>query len=376
MLDLLINSVTVFRILVIGGFLLILPRTTRRGLLFGSYVGEAVCSSAAARRLVRAWYQAVLGVSLASLLVAAGLVVAGRALAGNRVSLLVMLIAAAVIYLRFHYAARRLVPSDAARPNAGAPPIADAPEARQWSDEPRFLALPVTTLVLCLIAGAATFVFAALSYPDLPAMIPSHAGASGQPDAWYPKSLVSVMTMPLWALLFGPWMAVFGLLAARAKRSLRLGDDRSVLAQNRFRAAFVRLICGSALLATAVFAWISVQLIRIGLGRATALGPGFWWLAGLAVFFAVAYQVRLLVHYGQGGALIEDAGAPLTDGLADNRRWLLGIFYVDRDDPAIMIEERFGLGYTVNLGNPAAIAITAGFLATLGVLMALAFAAG
>ncbi len=70
------------------------------------------------------------------------------------------------------------------------------------------------------------------------------------------------------------------------------------------------------------------------------------------------------------------AGAPLTDGLADNRRWLLGVFFVDRDDPSIMIEERFGLGYTVNLGNPAAIAITAGFLATLGVLMALAFAAG
>ncbi len=368
-MDLLINSVTVFRILLIGGFLMVLPRTTRRGLLFGCYVGEATGAGAADGRLIRSWRRGVLLIALAGLLVGAGFVVAGSPLAGNRVTALVTLVAAAGLYLRFHYAARRLAPSETSRPA----PVAAAPLV---PDKHRSLALPSATFVLCLIAGAATFACAALSYAQLPDMIPSHAGAAGQPGAWYAKSFASVMTMPLYALLFGPWIAVFGLLAARAKRSLRLGDDRSVLAQNRFRSGFVRLVCGGALLSTAIFAWISVQLIRIGLGRTGTLGAGFWWLCGLSLLFVLAYQVRLLVYYGQGGALLEDASAPLTDGLADNRRWLLGIFYVDRDDPSIMVEERFGLGYTVNLGNPTAIAITAGSLATFGVLIALAFAAG
>ena len=41
----------------------------------------------------------------------------------------------------------------------------------------------------------------------------------------------------------------------------------------------------------------------------------------------------------------------MTNGLADNRRWILGTFYVNHEDPSIMVEHRFGLGYTLNLGN-------------------------
>jgi uncharacterized membrane protein len=34
-------------------------------------------------------------------------------------------------------------------------------------------------------------------------------------------------------------------------------------------------------------------------------------------------------------------------------RWILGIFYFDRNDPAMFIEKRFGIGYTMNMGRPA-----------------------
>lgn len=68
--------------------------------------------------------------------------------------------------------------------------------------------------------------------------------------------------------------------------------------------------------------------------------------------------------YGQGGALLErgTAETPLTNGLADNTHWVLGLFYVDRADPSIMVEKRFGIGYTFNCGNRTAVLIVGGFL--------------
>ena len=79
-------------------------------------------------------------------------------------------------------------------------------------------------------------------------------------------------------------------------------------------------------------------------------------------------SLYIAVRYGQGGARLErGAGnAPLTNGLADNRYWVLGSFYVNHEDPAILVEHRFGLGYTLNLGNWKAVTF---FVAFIGLLM-------
>ena len=63
-----------------------------------------------------------------------------------------------------------------------------------------------------------------------------------------------------------------------------------------------------------------------------------------------------VMRMGQGGARMESgsAEAPLTGGLADNTRWILGVWYVNPADPAVMVESRFGIGYTMNLGNRVA----------------------
>ena len=60
---------------------------------------------------------------------------------------------------------------------------------------------------------------------------------------------------------------------------------------------------------------------------------------------------------------VGSAEAPLTNGLADNSYWRLGIFYVNREDPSILVEERFGIGYTTNWGNWKAVAIFGTYLA-------------
>lgn len=36
----------------------------------------------------------------------------------------------------------------------------------------------------------------------------------------------------------------------------------------------------------------------------------------------------------------------------DDRYWIGGIFYNNPDDPAVLVPKRYGLGWTVNFGNP------------------------
>ena len=38
--------------------------------------------------------------------------------------------------------------------------------------------------------------------------------------------------------------------------------------------------------------------------------------------------------------------------LDDDRYWKLGVFYFNREDPSIMVNKRFGIGRTMNFGNP------------------------
>ena len=43
--------------------------------------------------------------------------------------------------------------------------------------------------------------------------------------------------------------------------------------------------------------------------------------------------------------------------------WHAGIFYVDREDPALFVPKRIGIGYTFNFGNPRAIALACAVVA-------------
>ena len=89
--------------------------------------------------------------------------------------------------------------------------------------------------------------------------------------------------------------------------------------------------------------------------------------------FVIQRLLRIFRKQGQGGAFqeIASANAPLEGGLADNSHWVWGLFFVDREDPSIMVEKRFGFGYTFNYGNPLAVMVVAIFLALmLGLIVA------
>jgi len=65
-----------------------------------------------------------------------------------------------------------------------------------------------------------------------------------------------------------------------------------------------------------------------------------------------AAGLKRTVDTGQGGARFMATGrGPIGDRTAD-ARWIGGLLYFNPADPALLVEKRMGIGWTVNFGNP------------------------
>jgi uncharacterized membrane protein len=348
----------------IGGMFLLYPRFARRGLLFGVYVGEQVWAGGEAREITQSWYRAMIAWLVIALLAAIALsrVVPAAILIGPFP--LALATGFVVLYLRAYFRARRFAVDTS-------PPAVAIVETRPEG----FPVLPSLALAAGLIGGTIAVVYAAIHYPDLPARVPTHFGVSGAPDAWRPKSLSSVMLLPLLTLLVGVGLGVISIFTARAKRAVRYPHTEiSLQAQMRFRRAVTRMISTVSLLIAVMLTLMTVATIRVGLGLARAIPWPILGLAAALVAVAIGGSIYIGLRYGQGGARLERqaAFASLTNGLADNRHWVLGHFYVNRDDPSFLVEDRFGLGYTLNFGNRKAVVAFVGFVAAILALVAAA----
>jgi uncharacterized membrane protein len=93
----------------------------------------------------------------------------------------------------------------------------------------------------------------------------------------------------------------------------------------------------------------------------------------LVPLLIVTISLIALARMGQGGGASSASGAVVGDRTPD-RDWIWGTFYVNRNDPAIFIERRFGLGYTLNFGRPGAWLILGSSLLGMVVVALLAIA--
>ncbi|WP_300386247.1 DUF5808 domain-containing protein, partial [Clostridium sp.] len=64
---------------------------------------------------------------------------------------------------------------------------------------------------------------------------------------------------------------------------------------------------------------------------------------------AIAFIIGFIA-IGQGG---RNLSKEENDNLYknDDQKWILGMFYFNKNDPAFMIEKRVGVGYTLNFAN-------------------------
>ncbi len=166
----------------------------------------------------------------------------------------------------------------------------------------------------------------------LPDPYPIHWTTGLEPDAWVPRTPLHVYG--LLGLLTGATaltaILCWGLLFwARRRQLTRRADSTTTL-------AIVVMLC-------AEYAMAAMAMLPLGV---SAHGTD------LAIFIAIAAASIFLIVTGRGG-VSEDAGGldVMASDPSPDDAWKLGLFYFNPGDPALFVEKRFGIGWTINLGH-------------------------
>jgi uncharacterized membrane protein len=349
-------------VLVVGALMCSAPAVSRPTVQFGVRVPRERAGAAIIRRERRAYYwrTAAIGVCCA----VAAVTVGGH---GSwwlpRIILLLELAAG----LGCFWVARRKIAAVKNADNWFAGLRQTIVTDTSWrTDPPRF---PVRWLMPALAVMAATAAVGALRYPGLPAHIVTWSGHRVLKSALI--ILVVVGQLYVTALCSGILLIVY-----RSRPDIEAADAAaSMLRYRRFLAAFTRVLLTMVALVDTVLLLVALrdwQVYRFsGAGRVMSALPA---TAGVLLLAAVALRV------GQGGWRLNGnvrGLAPATGGDRDDDRfWKAGLLYVNRDDPALIVAARFGAGWTLNFGNPAAWLIIAGIIAAWTGLAVIGAAAG
>ncbi|HXO50875.1 MAG TPA: DUF5808 domain-containing protein, partial [Mycobacterium sp.] len=91
----------------------------------------------------------------------------------------------------------------------------------------------------------------------------------------------------------------------------------------------------------------------------------------LPILVAVVVAVVVLARNNLAGDEAEEVtGMTHRD---DDMYWRGGLFYVNPEDHTLVVPRRFGLGWTLNFGNPTAAMLLAAVVALIGLVITVRF---
>lgn len=193
-------------------------------------------------------------------------------------------------------------------------------------------------------------------YGSMPEEIPVKFGMGGDVTTYIHKSPLSASFPALIAIFIDGFLAFSHWTMLRSKKYADpAAPAQSAWAYAMFLHAQTILIVVSGVLLGGVALSIALSFVGIlTIGQAAAVSL-------VLILMVAAMSMVVSVVYGQNGSrLIASASTTSDVILRDNDRfWKLGIFYVNSEDPALFLPERFGIGWTINWGRPAALGILA-----------------
>lgn len=188
-------------------------------------------------------------------------------------------------------------------------------------------------------------------WDDIPARFPIHWDFNGVANGWAHKNFAGVFGILLGGAVLCAMLLMMNVLILHATRQIS-ARGAAAERESRFRRTQVGVVLGSEYFLALLMAGCAL----LPLLNAESINGMMGGILALSLAF-VTIVIVVLAHTGQGGerlapeAAATEAAAPVGDRTSD-ACWKAGIFYVNRDDPAVLVEKRFGLGYTLNFGNP------------------------
>ena len=118
----------------------------------------------------------------------------------------------------------------------------------------------------------------------------------------------------------------------------------------------------AALLVSGIVITASIAIMPLAFAGVVTSDQSFVALIVIIVG-AILPNLAVPLVYGQAGSrLLRRMTAAGELAFDDDDRWRLGLFYVNREDPSVVVPRRFGVGWAMNWGNPRAWALVAAFV--------------
>lgn len=216
-----------------------------------------------------------------------------------------------------------------------------------------------------LIIPLLTLLITIIEYKNVPNPFPIHYNAEGIPDSLiYKEGFQGIFYLFIMPVLFQVGMillfAVMNKYAINGKVDINSGSVETIKTQRKIFKKFnsklmyllvieINILMFLTQLVT-IYSW-SVNLIMI---------PSLIIIFGTTIVYGLkAYKL------GQGGKNIKLNKELANESIEkseiyrdDDKYWILGSFYYNKNDPSIFVEKRVGVGWTVNVATPIGIILT------------------
>ena len=192
-------------------------------------------------------------------------------------------------------------------------------------------------------------IFSLLHYEQIPDKIAVHWGPSGEADSWRSKTYFTALSLPLIMLMMQCMM--WGIVDSIKRSAIKLAVNRKAesledqLKSRKYMSWSLMLVSYTL---TILFTVLQLSNIYPSIAEGNKLLPLFilYLVIILGSLLAYAWKKRQLRVKFE-----ENIDSKVMD-LDDDRFWKGGLIYMNKQDPSVFVEKRFGIGWTMNLANP------------------------
>lgn len=197
---------------------------------------------------------------------------------------------------------------------------------------------------ICIVLSISSFIYVLVNYNSLPETIITHWGPGGRPDGFSNKNIIDVFFTNFIDIGMVILFAVMGIGSLSSNTYI----DNENLEINRKKAIkylngigysfFIMTLTIQSITTTIPIYMVQQKNIPLQLTIFVCIAPIF-------------ISVSLIYFYIMLGSLKpKDKSIYAVEN--DDEKWIYGFIYYNKEDPCLMVEKRFGAGWSINMAHP------------------------
>lgn len=221
---------------------------------------------------------------------------------------------------------------------------------RQPKKNSRIKALETKHYLILLIIPFVISILTLINYNKLPELIPVHYNAAGVVDKVVEKgttaAYMNLAGIPFMLVLMIFFFVLINKITVNSKSDLFSGKIKGTIEKKLLFKKYISIFTWILALETLIIMSLPQVSILFDLGTEIMTIPMVILFISIGVFILISY------YFGQGGRNIKTTEEGEENYRDDDDRYILGSIYYNKNDPALMVEKRIGVGWTVNLAHP------------------------